>query len=275
MVCRVAAVAALGMFGMVGCSETPAPTGHVAFQVTSRSSPDAAASGVGSRLAAADSSVVAYGGDTIVIRRAELVLRNLWLQPAETGECEPEEEEYCAELQNDLVVLTFPLADSAEHRFVAAAKPGAYSGLQLEVYNPAPDREAGFLASHPEFVSTSARFQGTLSRSGRRRDFVATSDLTGIQELALSAPLAVQAGDTTRLTLRVDLARVFLGADRTSLIDPATTAPGGPNAHLLQDNIRMSLRAFRDENRDGLDDESTARAVDSSQAMRQAGESSF
>jgi hypothetical protein len=70
-----------------------------------------------------------------------------------------------------------------------------------------------------------------LSKTGDRRDFVSTSDLTGIQELALLAPLRVQAGDTARLTLRLDLARVFLTADRAALIDPATATPGQPNVH--------------------------------------------
>jgi hypothetical protein len=100
--------------------------------------------------------------------------------------------------------------------------------MQFDIYNPAPGREDEFLSSHPEFAGRSVRLHGVLSKRGDRRDFVSTSDLTGIQELALFAPLGVQAGDTARFTLRLDLARVFLTADRAALIDPATAAPGRP-----------------------------------------------
>jgi hypothetical protein len=247
------------MLGVVGCSEPP--RGQVAVQVASRPAPDASPPSLVSRLPAADSTVVALDGDTIVIRRAELVMRQLWLQPAESGECEPEEKEYCAELQNDPVVVAFPLADSAERRFTSPAAPGHYSALQLDVYNPVPERDRALLGPRPEFAGISVRMQGVFSDSGKRRDFVATSDLTGIQELALTTPIAVAAGDTTALTLRLDLARVFLTPDAAALVDPVTAGPGRPHAHLVQDNIRKSLHAFRDENRDGLDDDYSQQAM--------------
>jgi hypothetical protein len=69
-----------------------------------------------------DSAIVTLFGDTIAIRRPNLVLRQIWLQPAESGECEPEEEEYCADLRNDPIVVGIPLAHTAELRSTAPAK---------------------------------------------------------------------------------------------------------------------------------------------------------
>ena len=246
-------VTILSALGMIGCSQ---PTsGHVDFQVTSRPSPTTTSSSSASRLAAGDSVVIALGGDTIVVRRVELVLRHVWLQPAESGECEPEEEEYCAELANRPVIVAFPLSDTAEGRFTAAAKPDAYSGLQFDLYSPAAEDADESLASNAEVSRGSVRLHGMVSKRGDRRDFLSTLALTGIQELTLTTPIRVLSGDTTRLTLRLDLTRVFLSAGGDALLDPATAAPGQPNAHLMQDNIRVALEAFPDENRDGVEDD--------------------
>jgi hypothetical protein len=251
---QVAALAVFGALGALGCSEPP--LGHVAFQVTSRPSTEASPAGSVSRAAGRDSAIVTLGGDTIVIRRADLVLRQIWLQPAETGECDPEEEEHCAELRNDPVVVGFPLADTAEHRFTSPARAGAYSGLQLDIYPPVRNRDSALVASHPEFAGISVRIEGRFMKASSWHDFVATSDLTGIQELALERPLEVRAGDTTRVTLRLDLARIFLDPNGTRLEDPARGVGGRAHAHVVKDNIRTALHAFRDDGQNGLEDDS-------------------
>lgn len=256
---EMAALATLGLLGAFGCSEPPA--GRVALQIASRPSPQESRSPSFSRVAAGDSAIVAVGGDTIVIRRADLVLRHIWLQPAESGECEPEEEEYCAELRNEPVVISFPLADTAKSGFTSPAKAGAYSGLQVDLYTPAAEHDSAFVAAHPDLADASVRIEGRFMKAGSWREFVATSDLTGIQELALEPPLDVRAGDTAWITLRLDLARVFLNPEGTALVDPTSGVAGQSNAHLVNDNIRMSLHSFRDENQDGLEDDRGPQAL--------------
>ncbi len=251
---RLSLVAALAIFGSLGGCASEPPQGHVAVQVTSRPSSEGSTAGSVSRVAGRDSAIVTLGGDTIVIRRAEVVLRQIWLQPAESGECEPEEAEYCAELRNDPMVVGFPLADTAQHRFTSPAKAGAYSALQLDFYLPDRARDSALVAARLQFVGTSVRIEGRFMKTGSWHDFVATSDLTGIQELALERPLEVPPGDTTRVTLRLDLARIFLTQDGTALLDPAGGVGGQTNAHVVKDNIRRALHAFRDQNRDGLED---------------------
>jgi hypothetical protein len=44
-------------------------------------------------------------------------------------------------------------------------------------------------------------------------------------------------------------------------MDPAAELGGQTNAPLVKDNIRMVLHAFRDQNQDGLEDESEPYAI--------------
>jgi len=74
--------AALLAFCLLGCAERHR-SGTIAFRL---------ASGRGSAIAA-------LGRDSIMVRRAELVLQEIQLAPAGSGECDPEEEEEaCAPL---------------------------------------------------------------------------------------------------------------------------------------------------------------------------------
>jgi hypothetical protein len=63
----------------------------------------------------------------------------------------------------------------------------------------------------------------------------------------------VAEGSATNVTLRLDVARWFVSG--TALVDPATANKGGLNENLVRDNIRASIDAFRDDDRDGHDDD--------------------
>jgi hypothetical protein len=45
-----------------------------------------------------------------------------------------------------------------------------------------------------------------------------------------------------------------------ALIDPSTANAGGPNAVLVAENIKRSFHAFRDDDRDGDDDDRRGRS---------------
>src|SRR5690242_16742820 len=85
--------AALLALGLLGCAERH-PTGSVALQLT-----------------AGPGAVVARGRDSILVRRAELVLKEIQLAPKGSGECDAEEkeEEACAPLEMSAVLATLPL----------------------------------------------------------------------------------------------------------------------------------------------------------------------
>lgn len=232
-----------------GCSR-PHPSGSVAVQLSTRSptvGPDGPAGG-------GDSAVVALGNDTIIVRRAHIVATEVALQLASTQECEPGEDEGCAMLEAGPLLLDFPLDAGAEQILRAPAPANEYSVFQLQIHRADTNTDATFIVSHPEFANTSVRIDGTFSRSGVRRDFVFVSRFNEIQELELAPPLRVQPDETLRLTLTLDLARLFLSADKATLVDPASANPGGPHESLMNDNMRLAVTAFRDEDRDGRDD---------------------
>lgn len=64
-------------------------------------------------------------------------------------------------------------------------------------------------------------------------------------------PLEIS-GDATNITVHVALDRWFTDANG-ALIDPATAAPGGPNASVVAANILRAFHAFRDDDRRGDD----------------------
>jgi hypothetical protein len=244
-------VGMLVMLVLLGCSKEH-PSGSVVLQFATRDPARAATDDPA--VLFGDSAIVTLGGDTIVVRRGEIVVKQVALQPAATEECEPEEGEKCGVLEPGPALVDLPFEDGAEQLLNVRAAADAYSVFQVQIVTPDPGADGTFVAAHPEFANTSIRFRGTFSRSGARSDFVYVSDFSEIQELALVPPVRVPAGRTVRLTLRLDLARVFLSADRTVLVDPASANRSGPNEALVRDNVRRSLAAFRDEDGDGLDD---------------------
>lgn len=220
--------AALLALGLLGCAE-PHRTGSVVL-----------------RLTAGQGALVVRGRDSILVRRAELVVNEIQLAPAGSGECdaEEEEEEACAPLEMGPVLATLPLDTPTVIMATVRAPADTYIVFHFAIHRPDSSQDATFLATHPEFAGISVRAQGTYSQAGKRRDFVYTSQVTEQHETALMPPLEVRPDSAVIVTLRLTLATWFLNADKTALIDPSTATPGGPNSDLVYDNIRTSVTAF-------------------------------
>lgn len=191
--------------------------------------------------ASGDSVVVARGGDTIVVRSAVLVLREVQLQLARVGECEEEAGERCAMVMAEPARYELPLGPDDTALAPVAAVSDTYGTLQLEVYRATPERDTALVAAHPELAGASVRASGAFTRAGTRQEFVFVADLDGVLELELPAPLVVANGRESPLVLGVDVAGWFLSADGTALIDPRTATPGSTNAAQVRDNLRMSF----------------------------------
>jgi len=249
----VATTLALGC----GDKDAPPPEGAIVFQLSARH-PTAADSGV--PFVAAD-SFVAQGRDTIFLRRVRLVLARLAISPSQANGCEEEEGEedkpHCVEFDMQPVALELPLAQPAVRRATRPAPVTDYNLFQAVVHRPDVAIDTAFLAANPEFAGTTVRVDGVFSHAGARRAFTYTSDLAELQEIAIDPPVAVAAGESLHVTLRVDVASWFRQADGRTLVDPATAGPGGPHEALVRDNIRTSLKVFRDGNGDGLEDAAT------------------
>lgn len=252
---KTLALLALGTLPMLACRGKEAPGGIIAFQLSARP------------LGAADTlppaGVVALGKDTIFLHRVRLVLADLAIAPSLANECEEEEGEElppCVEFDMHPVVIDLPLDRPVVSRTTKPAPATAYNLFQAVFHLPTPENDSAFLQANPEFRGASILVAGTLSRSGARKDFSFASDFTEKEEIAIAPEIHVPAGESLHVTLRIDAGSWFKSEDGNTLIDPQSAGPGGQNLHLVRDHIRTSIKAFRDQNRDGQDDASVPAA---------------
>ena len=241
---------------VMGCREKspPAAAGAIVFQLSGR---HPAAGDSAHTLVTTDTSLI-RGRDTLYLRRARIVLAELAVAPAIANECEEEEGEEnppCVEFSGAPAVIDLPLGAGVSTRATMTAPATDYNLFQALIHRPDSAADTALLAAHPDFTGASIVVEGTLSRGGRRRDFTFTSGFNEQEELALDPALTVAAGDTLRITLRVDIASWFRSADGSSIVDPATAGLAGRHEGLVRDNIRTSLKVFRDSNADGLEDD--------------------
>ncbi len=206
---------------------------------------------------AGDSTVIVLANDTIILRSAELVLREIELKAVEDAACDTiAENDGCEEFETGPVLVSLPLGTTATETMISvSAPPGQYDKLEFKIHKPGDSDEAAFLAAHPDFNGVSIRVTGTYSKAGTRSDFTFTSDLEAEQEIELAPPITVSEAVGTTVTLRVDVANWFLDAAGTALVDPASANQGQPNENVVNDRIEASIDAFRDDDHDGHDDD--------------------
>jgi len=206
---------------------------------------------------AGDSTVITFGNDTIVLRSAELVLREIELKPIEDAACDTVGgDDGCEDFETGPVLVSLPLGTTATETMISVnAPPGQYDELEFKIHKPGDSGDVAFIAAHPDFNGVSIRVTGTYSQAGTRSSFTFTSDLDAEQEVELAPAITISAGAATSVTLRVDVATWFLNAAGTALVDPASANKGQPNEGVVKDRIEASIDAFRDEDHDGHDDD--------------------
>jgi hypothetical protein len=199
------------------------------------------------------------GNDTIIVRSAELVLREVKLKRVEAQECdEVEGNGDCDEFETGPFLVSLPLGTTATETVVSVdAAPGMYDELEFGIHKPEDDSsdDDAFLAANPTFARISIRVTGTYSQAGSRSDFTYESDLNAQQEILLSPPLTVNEGQPANVTLRIDISTWFLNGAGSALVDPATANKGQPNEQVVENRIQASIDAFRDDDHNGHDDD--------------------
>ena len=158
----------------------------------------------------------------------------------------------CEEVEAGPVLVDVPVTTSgAQHSVSVTVDAGTFEKVEFEIHQPEDDSagDSAFLTANPGFAGISIRVQGTWNGTA----FTFTSDLNAKQELELSPPLVVAQSGATDLTILFDVSGWFATPGGT-LVDPASAEKGQPNEGLVQDNIKRSLRAFRDNDEDGAED---------------------
>lgn len=236
----------------VGCSDGTGPNGmgpQVSLSFATTVPTPAPSAGVLWRAAAADT--FSSGADTLIISSAQVVLREIELKRVETAACAatPAEQDPCEEFETGPVLVDLPLNGTVAQSLAIDIPPGTYDEIDFEVHKISLDgqEESTFRDAHPDFAGLSIRVQGTFNGQA----FTFTTDLDVEQEIQLLTPLVVDATTTsTNVTVRVDLA-IWFTTPSGQVLDPATGNNGGANESVINENIKNSMKAFEDHDRDG------------------------
>lgn len=188
------------------------------------------------------------GTNTLIITRAEIVLREIELKQQETVNCDVAPEPAgCEEVEFGPVVVDLPLGPGAQQKFFVDVPAGTYRSVEFEVHKVTSDDPTTFRQQYPYLADQSIRVQGTFNG----QEFTYLSDLDVEQTLLFNPVLIVTDTSTgTNVTILVSLAAWFVGPDH-KLLDPATGNKGLVNEGLIKENIKQSMEAFEDRDFDG------------------------
>jgi hypothetical protein len=189
-------------------------------------------------------------GNVIVISTAEIVLRKIKLKRQEVVDCDVDPEPAgCQDFVVGAQLIGLPTDGTVKTEVTVELDPGTYTEVEFEVHKVSNDdpEDADFRAAHPEHVGLSIKVVGTYNGD----PFTYTTDLNEKQEFVFVDPLVVGEGGASRnVTIELNLDTWFIDA-QLNLIDPDTANKGGDNENLVKDNIKASIDAFDDDDKDG------------------------
>ena len=201
--------------------------------------------------AAAGQLLVSLGGDEIVIDRIQVVLRKLRLDGSPTASCAEDGDGGCGAIRLGPVMFDLPLDEGADPAFTGAVPVGTYDRLSFQIHKPSnANEDADLVEQFPELANTSIRVTGTYNGT----PFTYATDLTEVEDVALTQPLEVGADAEVPLTLQIDASTWFVNDAGTGLVDPAQANNGMAYESLVEQHIRTSFRAFHDGDADGAAD---------------------
>ena len=243
------AAALLGLGTLAACSDATAAKGGSPVSLSFSTTPAGAIAAVRD---------VASIVDPLVITKAQIVFSRTELELAEgscAGNDDENDDDGCSEIKMGPMLVDLPLTSGAKTALTVTLPAGSYRTFdgRIDAVESESDGHrqdaAAFLAAHPEFRNVSIRVEGTWNG----QPFVYTSKLDVDLEIEFN-PAFVVDGATNNLTVQVDLSTWFRRQDGTS-IDPRTANQGGANQSLVDNNIKNSVKAFSDDDRDGHDDD--------------------
>ncbi len=192
------------------------------------------------------------GVNTLDITRVQVVLREIELERVEVTDCDVEPEpDGCEKFETGPVLVDLPLDGSTSQGISINIDPGTYTEVEFDIHKVSSDDvdDMAFLQANPTMEGKSIAVEGTYNGVV----FNYETDLNEEQELALIPNLVIgEDAPATNVTVRFDLSTWFVD-QFGDLFDPATAAKGEPNENLAKDNIKNSIEAFEDEDKDGDD----------------------
>jgi hypothetical protein len=149
------------------------------------------------------------------------------------------------------VLINLPVNGATATQVTISIESGTYTEVDFDIHkvsNGDPD-DAQFRTDHSDLIDTSIRVRGTYNGTS----FTYVTDLMDTQKYDLPQSLII--GENTvsaNVTIVLDLSTWFVDA-QLNLVDPTSANKGEANENLVKDNIKASIRAFEDADRDGSD----------------------
>lgn len=229
---------------LAACSDGTSPGSTVSLSLSTRDAVTAAPA----QAFAVAADTLTKGSNTLVIESVEMVLREIELERVDVPSCDVDPEpDGCEKFETGPVLFQLPLNGATQQVLTIEPAPGTYDRVEFDIHKVSGDPEdAAFRADHPDLVEVSIRVQGSFDGT----PFTFTTDLMDKQEYQLVPAVEVIDGASTNVTLYLDIASWF-GDGAGGLVDPTSANKGGANENMVKDNIRDSIDAFQDMDRDG------------------------
>lgn len=208
---------------------------------------------VGGGQAAAAALVQTDGTNTLVLDRVAIVFREIELE-RQFDDCDAMigTADECEKFEVGPRLYELPLNGGLQTVGNVAVPAGSYDEVEFDIHKPSQGSadDAAFVQANPDFAEVSIRVEGTFNGEA----FVLLQDLMEKQERDLSPVLVVEAGMApSNLTLEMDILTWF--RDGTGLlVDPDSANKGGENENLVEANIKASIDAYKDNDRNGEKD---------------------
>ena len=194
---------------------------------------------------------ISDGANALVIDTVEVVLRDIELKRLEVADCDViPEPDGCEKFEVGPVLINLPLDGTTSTDLTIEIDPGTYTQVEFDIHKVSNDdpEDAAFRAAHSYLLDTSVRVKGTFNGA----PFTYVTDLNESQKYDLTLVIDENTA-STNVTIVVDVTTWFVDA-QLNPIDPNSANKGGNNENLVKDNIKASIKAFEDKNKDGSED---------------------
>lgn len=201
-----------------------------------------------------------------IVTKVQLVLTKMELGRTDDVECVGESDDdnvasssstppvdkghSCEYVSRDPVLIDMPVDGTLRTQLSVPLAPGSYRKLEakLEPANARHEPGAAFLHAHPDFAGVSIRVEGTHNGV----PFAFKSSMKAVLHMRFKPPLVIDA-TTKNATVAVDVSKWFVSI-HGEVLDPSKAATGTPARKIIENNIRASFRAFKDDNKRGKDE---------------------
>jgi hypothetical protein len=241
------ALAAISLVALGACSDSSSPNSQNIRPVSLSFSSQAPA-GAAPIVNASRDVIVTVGANTLIITKAQVVVRSIKLKTTQTMACSDDDsiDDDCDEVRLAPMLVDLPLAANGVTTLTATIPEGTYREISFKIHKPSDNdaSDIAFRAANPTFATTSMRVEGTFNGQA----FVYTSDMSETTELEFAAPVIINA-DNKNVTVQFNLSSWF--TVNGQVINPTTANKGGANENAVKGLVRGSLRALDDDDKNG------------------------